>query len=80
MEIIDIFVDLYAYVWYSLYAMVQRRYYINDILKILGISKNTYLNWEKLGKVPRAKRDLMSNYRYWSDEDIKKLKKVTGRG
>jgi len=59
---------------------MKKRYYINDLIKILGISKNTYYNWENNGKVPEAKRDPMSNYRYWTDEDIKKLKKITGRG
>jgi len=59
---------------------MKKRYYINDIIKLLGISKKTYYNWEEAGKVPKAKRDPMSNYRYWSEEDIKKLKRITGRG
>ncbi len=59
---------------------MKKRYYINDLIKALGISKNSYYNWERQGKVPEAKRDPMSNYRYWTDEDIKKLKKITGRG
>ena len=60
--------------------MVEKRFYINDILKLLGVSKNTYLNWEKLGKIPKAKRDPMNNYRYWSKADVKQLMKATGRG
>ena len=79
MEIIDIFVDMVGYVWYSLFTMVEKRYYLNDILQVLGISKNTYHNWEKSKKVPRAKRDPMNNYRYWTGSDIKELKKITGR-
>ncbi|MCK5259546.1 MAG: hypothetical protein KAJ70_00645 [Candidatus Omnitrophica bacterium] len=79
MESKNIFVEQTAYVWYSLYIMAEKRYYMSDILKVLEISKNTYLNWEKLGKVPKSKRDPMSNYRYWFSEDVKKLKTVTGR-
>ena len=64
---------------YTISAM-EGRYFIEDIERMLKISRKTYYNWEKAGKVPKAKRDPMSNYRYWTDEDLKKLKKVTGRG
>ncbi len=30
-------------------------------------------------KVPKPKRDPMSRYRYWTESDLKKLKKLTGR-
>ncbi|MCA9407386.1 MAG: hypothetical protein KC733_01755 [Candidatus Omnitrophica bacterium] len=76
---INFFVELIAYVWYSLCVMGEKRYYMNSVLKILNISKNTYINWEKLGKVPQAKRDPMNNYRYWLLEDINHLREITGR-
>ncbi len=50
-----------------------------DIEKILNISRRTYYRWEEAGKVPQAKRDPMSKQRYWTEEDIKRLKKITGR-
>ncbi|MDD5155119.1 MAG: MerR family DNA-binding transcriptional regulator [Candidatus Omnitrophica bacterium] len=49
------------------------------IAKILGVTRRTLYNWEKAGKIPRAKRDKMSNYRVYAEEDVKKLKKLTGR-
>lgn len=58
---------------------MEKRYYIEDLIKFLAISRKTYYNWEAAGKVPEPKRDPMSNYRYWTDADIKKLKKITGR-
>jgi len=58
---------------------MEKRYLIEDIERLLGISRKTYYNWENAGKVPKAKRDLMSNYRYWTAQEIKKLKKITGR-
>ena len=58
---------------------MKERYYIEDIEKGLGITRRTYYNWEKLGKVPKAKRDPMSKFRYWTEEDLKKLRKITGR-
>ena len=58
---------------------MEKKYFIKDLEEILGISRKSYYNWEKSGKVPKAKRDPMSKYRYWTEEDIKKLKKITGR-
>jgi DNA-binding transcriptional MerR regulator len=57
----------------------MKRYRISDIIKILGISKKTYYLWEEAKKIPKARRDPMSNYRFWTEEDIKRLKKITGR-
>ena len=57
-----------------------KRYYLDDVIKILGISRTTYYNWEASGKVSKPKRDPMSRYRYWTDADLKKLKKLRGRG
>ncbi|MFH1189526.1 MAG: hypothetical protein V1682_02405 [Candidatus Omnitrophota bacterium] len=58
---------------------MKKRYYIEDIEEIFSIDRKTYYNWEKAGKVPKAKRDPMNRYRYWEEEDISKLKKLTGR-
>ena len=58
---------------------MEKRYYIEELIKVLGISRKTYYNWEEAGKVPQSKRDPMSNYRYWTEADVKKLKKITGR-
>jgi DNA-binding transcriptional MerR regulator len=58
---------------------MEKRYYIEDIEQILKVPRSTYYNWERSGKIPQPKRDPMSNYRYWTEEDVKKLKKITGR-
>lgn len=65
--------------YYDKVLNMKKRYLIEDIEKELGITRRTYYNWERLGKIPRAKRDLMSRYRYWTEEDLRKLKKITGR-
>ena len=59
---------------------MERRYLIEDIERMLKVSRKTYYNWEKAGKVPKAKRDPMSNFRYWTEEELRRLKKITGRG
>lgn len=58
---------------------MKSRYSLNDIIKMLGISRKTYYNWEKAGKIPKARRDPMSGYRIYTEEDVKRLKKITGR-
>lgn len=57
----------------------SKRYLTSEVAKILGISKKTLFNWEKAGKIPKAKRDPMNNYRYYTQEDLIRLKKITDR-
>jgi DNA-binding transcriptional MerR regulator len=54
-------------------------YKISEVIKKLGICRKTYYLWEEAKKIPPAKRDPMSGYRYWTEQDIKRLKKITGR-
>jgi DNA-binding transcriptional MerR regulator len=58
---------------------MNKRYTVNDLIKELGISRKTLYNWEAAKKIPMPIRDPMSKYRLYADEDIKKLKKITGR-
>ena len=53
-----------------------KRYFIKDLEKVLGVKRATYFYWEKMGKVPKPKRTPMGNYRYWTKEEIDKLKKI----
>lgn len=57
----------------------KTRYYMKDLAEILEVSTRTILNWEQAGKIPEAKRDPMNNYRIYTEDDVKKLKKITGR-
>ena len=50
-----------------------------EAAEILGITKKTLYNWEIAGKIPKAKRDPMNNYRYYTKKDIKILKEITKR-
>ena len=56
---------------------IGKKFLIQDLEKILGINRHTYFYWEEAGKVPKAKRTPMGNYRYWTEEDINRLKKIT---
>ncbi len=56
-----------------------KRYFIKDLEKILGVKRAAYFYWERTGKVPKAARTRMGNYRCWTEKEIKRLKKITGR-
>ena len=58
----------------------MRRYFVSEVVKKLGISRKTLYLWEKADKIPKAKRDPMSKYRYWNEEDVNQLKEITHRG
>ena len=59
--------------------MEKKYYLINEVAKALNVTKRSIYNWEKEGKIPKVKRDKMSRYRLYSEEDIRRLKKITGR-
>jgi len=55
-------------------------YTIKDVIGMLGISKNTLLNWELAKKIPRARRHPMNDYRVYTKEDVDKIKKIIEKG
>lgn len=57
----------------------NNRYTSKQVADILKIYKRTLFNWEEAGKIPKAKRDPMNNYRYYTKEDINRLKIITKR-
>jgi DNA-binding transcriptional MerR regulator len=57
----------------------NNRYTSQQVAEILGIYKRTLFNWEATGKIPKAKRDPMNNYRYYTKEDVSLLRKITKR-
>jgi len=58
---------------------MDKRFLIDEVIRELGISRKTLYLWEASGKIPKAKRDPMNNYRFWTESNLKKLKAITGR-
>jgi len=58
---------------------MDKRFLIDEVIRELGISRKTLYLWEASEKIPKAKRDPMSNYRFWTEADLKNLKRITGR-
>lgn len=56
--------------------MKKKYYTTKQICDILGISKKTLFLWEAKGKIPKAKRNGLSNYRFYTEKDIAILKKI----
>jgi len=57
----------------------QKFYTVKDVADILGVTRRTLFNWEKEGKIPPARREPISNYRIFTEQDIEQLKTLTGR-
>ncbi len=55
---------------------MEKKYFMKDLEKLLGVSRLNIIYWEKTGKIPKAKRTPMGNYRYWSKDDIEKIKQL----
>ena len=54
-------------------------YRISEVIKVVDISRKTYYLWENMGKIPKSRREPISGYRYWTEEDLKKLKRIVGK-
>jgi len=55
---------------------MKKKYYTKDVERILGVQRKTLFYWEKVGKIPQSKREVMSRYRFWAKADIEKIKKI----
>ena len=52
--------------------MAQKAFTTQEVADMVGVHKNTVLNWVKSGKVPDARRD-WKKYRVWSEKDVQRL-------
>jgi excisionase family DNA binding protein len=53
---------------------MEERYTIQEAAKQLNISPDTLVVWEKAGKINPAKRSARNNYRFYTIEDIAKIR------
>jgi len=59
---------------------MNKRYTSGQVAKLLGVHKHTIFYWEKTGKI-KPRRDNLMNYRYFTFDDLKKMKNLkTKRG
>jgi DNA-binding transcriptional MerR regulator len=59
---------------------MHKSYYgTQEVARMLGISKQTLLRYERKRIFPRATRNPINKRREYSPADIEKLKRITGR-
>jgi len=59
---------------------MQKPYHsTQEVARILGISKQTLMRYEKKKIFPKARRNPINKRREYSLDDIIKLKRITGR-
>ena len=51
----------------------EKTYTTKKVAEIVGVHKNTLLNWIKSGKVQDVNKD-WKDYRIWKDEDVERVK------
>lgn len=57
--------------------MGKKKYYsAGEVVRMLGICRKTLYNWEVNGRIPRPKRESFSNYRYYTAEDIERIREL----
>ncbi|OQX86727.1 MAG: hypothetical protein B6D55_05400 [Candidatus Omnitrophica bacterium 4484_70.2] len=59
--------------------MRNKYFSAQEVAKILGISKQTLLRYEKKGIFPKPRRNLVNGWREYTIEDVRQLKKILGR-
>ncbi len=55
---------------------MEKKYFIKDLEMMLKVKRVNIIYWEKTGKIPKAGRTPMGNYRYWTKNDVEKIKKL----
>ncbi len=55
---------------------MEKKYFIKDLEMMLNVKRVNIVYWEKTGKIPKASRTPMGNYRYWTKDDVEKIKKL----
>ena len=60
--------------------MISSQYLsVTEVAKILEISKQTLVRYEKKGIFPKPNRNNLNNWREYTMEDVENLKRIMGR-
>jgi DNA-binding transcriptional MerR regulator len=54
----------------------RQKTYLNtaEVAELLGISKQTVLNWIRQGRILDPERNPVNNYRIWSESDVQQIR------
>ena len=54
------------------------RYYVRHVARLLNRDRDTVRKYESTGMLPPARRDKVSGYRYWLDDDLAGVREKFG--
>lgn len=57
--------------------MKTRYFTMKDVIALLGVTKNTIINWEESGKIPSPKRDPIFGYRLWTENELDNMRELS---
>lgn len=60
-------------------TMRRNRYTVQDAADLVGLGPWTLRRLERLGRIPTPPRDSISGWRYYSDDDVERLREALGR-
>lgn len=64
----------------EVYIMEKEKYYsVTETAQLLGISKQTLIRYENKKVFPQARRNAVNGWREYTEDEIKKLRKIMGR-
>lgn len=55
---------------------MERHYTTGQLAKELDVCKNTIFYWLKTGRIKEPKRERISAFRYWSEEEVSDIRKI----
>lgn len=65
---------------YMMHINVKQDYFnAQEVAKILGISKQTLIRYEKKGVFPESRRNPVNQWREYTESDLTRLKTILGR-
>ena len=57
----------------------KRFFNVLEVAKIIGLSRQTIVRYERRGIFPKPRRNLVNKWREYTDRDISRLKSILGR-
>lgn len=56
----------------------REKYTLNtaEVASLIGITKQTILNWIRAGRIPEPERNPVNDYRIWTEHDVAQIREM----
>lgn len=51
-----------------------------EVAELLGVTRQTVLNWLKRGTITEPERNPMTGYRLWTEKDVERVRRTLREG